>query len=51
MREILNYEADRSQIYDRIEQEVEWRLNLKIGDELDALSRYKTPLSSSYHYI
>ena len=51
MREMLNYETDKCSVYDRIEREVAWRESLKIGDELDAISKYKTPHSTSYHYI
>ncbi len=51
MREMLNYEYERLQFYDRVEREAEWRTSLKVGDYLDACSKYKTPLSPSYHYI
>lgn len=51
LREALKLEADRVTTYDRIQREADWRNNLKTGDYLDALAKYKTPMSNSYHYI
>ena len=49
--ESINFEAERRAFYTRIESESHWRQNLNVGDDLDAMSRYKTPSSTQYHFI